>query len=79
MTTAGLELRPAVGYDYSQGFGPEPRSPGRGAGHGYPVATLRAPQGFGSQPGVPVRCAETVRRFYAQHAQFSGRATRSEY
>lgn len=68
----------AVGYDYSQGFGPDTGG-FRSGGYGHPGAYQRPPQRFGSQPGVPVGFAEAVRRFYAQYAQFSGRASRSEY
>lgn len=68
----------AVGYDYSQGFGPDTGG-FRSGGCGHPGAYQRPPQRFGSQPGVPVGFAEAVRRFYAQYAQFSGRASRSEY
>lgn len=44
-------------------------------GYGYQNAPVRA----GSQPGVPVSFGEAIKRFYAKYAQFSGRASRSEY
>lgn len=44
-------------------------------GYGYQNAPVRA----GSQPGVPVGFVDAVKRFYAKYAQFSGRASRSEY
>lgn len=33
----------------------------------------------GSQPGVPVGPVQAIKRFYKKYAQFSGRASRSEY
>lgn len=33
----------------------------------------------GSQPGVPVGPGQAIKRFYKKYAQFSGRASRSEY
>ena len=33
----------------------------------------------GSQPGVPVGPGQAIKRFYTKYAQFSGRASRSEY
>ncbi|MFI7481400.1 DUF805 domain-containing protein [Kocuria sp. M1R5S2] len=66
-----------VGHDYSQGFGPATGTPGRGFGN--PGPYQRAPRPLGSQAGVPVGFAGAVRRFYARYAQFSGRASRSEY
>lgn len=33
----------------------------------------------GAQPGVPVGPGQAVKRFYKKYAQFSGRASRSEY
>ena len=70
----------AVGYDYSQGFGPDLGGADRG-GRGYSRSSAyeRAPQQFGSQPGVPVGPVDAVQRFYAKYTQFSGRASRSEY
>ncbi len=44
-------------------------------GYGYPHAAARN----GSQPGVPAGFGEAIKRMYAQYAQFSGRASRSEY
>lgn len=80
MSTRDPRRTPAstVGYDYSQGFGPDTGVHGR-SGYGHPAPYQRAPHRFGSQPGVPVGFAEAVRRFYAHYAQFSGRASRSEY
>lgn len=80
MSMRGLRRAPssAVGYDYSQGFGPDTGG-SRSGGYGRPGAYQRPLQRFGSQPGTPVGLVEAVRRFYAQYAQFSGRASRSEY
>ena len=71
----------AAGYDYSLGYGPALGGPGRGGGRssGSPGGHQRARRPFGTQAGAPVGFAEAVRRFYAQYAQFSGRASRSEY
>ncbi|MFF0991460.1 DUF805 domain-containing protein [Kocuria nitroreducens] len=63
--------QPQQGYGYQQGYG----QPQAGA-YGYHQQNL---QHRGSQPGVPVGFGEAVKRFYAKYAQFSGRASRSEY
>ncbi|WP_424348473.1 DUF805 domain-containing protein [Kocuria sp. CH-021] len=44
-------------------------------GYGYQNTPVRP----GSQPGVPVGFVDAIKRFYAKYAQFSGRASRSEY
>ncbi|MEX5303935.1 DUF805 domain-containing protein [Kocuria sabuli] len=36
-------------------------------------------QNYGSQPGEHVGFSEAIKRFYSKYAQFSGRASRSEY
>ena len=36
-------------------------------------------QPYGTQPGVPVGFGAAIKRFFAKYAQFSGRASRSEY
>lgn len=82
MSTRSSHRTPSytVGYDYSQGYGPGLDEPGRGAGgYRYPGAYERAPQRFGTQPGMPVGFVDAVHRFYAKYTQFSGRASRSEY
>ena len=82
MSTRSTRKTPAsaVGYDYSEGFGPDLGVASRsGGGYSRPGAYERAPQHFGSQPGVPVGFVDAVRHFYAKYTQFSGRASRSEY
>jgi uncharacterized membrane protein YhaH (DUF805 family) len=61
---------------YQQGYGGQPQG-GYGQPSGY--NNQYAPQPTGTQPGVPVGFVEAIKRFYAKYAQFSGRASRSEY
>lgn len=56
-------------------YGDAPNGGGRHGGHG----NHYSPQRIGSQPGVPVGFTDAIKRFYAKYAQFSGRASRSEY
>lgn len=69
------------GYQQQQGYGPGPQ--GYPQQQGYyqpgPGAYQQHLQRPGSQPGVPVSFGEAVKRFYSKYAQFSGRASRSEY
>lgn len=62
------------GYGYQQQGYPQPgyHQPGP---YGYQQSMQRA----GTQPGVPVGFGEAIKRFFAKYAQFSGRASRSEY
>lgn len=63
------------GYGYQQQPGyPQPgyHQPGP---YGYQQNMQRA----GTQPGVHVGFGEAIKRFFAKYAQFSGRASRSEY
>lgn len=47
-----------------------------GGAFGYDQGGYQHP---GSQPGVPVGPGQAIKRFYKKYAQFSGRASRSEY
>lgn len=47
-----------------------------GGAFGYDQGGYQQP---GSQPGVPVGPGQAIKRFYKKYAQFSGRASRSEY
>ena len=50
--------------------------PPQGGPYGY---HQQAVQRWGSQPGVSVGFGAAIKRFYSKYAQFSGRASRSEY
>jgi uncharacterized membrane protein YhaH (DUF805 family) len=76
--TAGYDQQ--NGYGQLGGYGPQngygqPRGYGPQNGYGQPYNLQRA----GTQPGVPVGFIEAIKRFYAKYAQFSGRASRSEF
>lgn len=61
------------------GYPGQPQYPGP---YGQPQQNYgyqNAPVYAGNQPGVPVSFGEAVKRFYKKYAQFSGRASRSEY
>lgn len=68
----------------SYGIDPQESSPGH-AGASAPSFTPAAygrqpyPYPTGSQPGEPVTFAGAVRNFFRKYAQFSGRASRSEF
>ncbi|MFI7481579.1 DUF805 domain-containing protein [Kocuria sp. M1R5S2] len=68
--------QPQQGYGYQPGYGGQP---GHGAPGSAPYGYQNAQGRAGAQPGVPVGFVEAVKRFYAKYAQFSGRASRSEY
>lgn len=80
----------SVGYGHP-GYGPgnygQPGPQQTGYGHPYGNYGQASQGGYypygtqmvGSQPGVSVGLVEAVKRFYAKYAQFSGRASRSEY
>ena len=70
--------RPQQGYGQLPAYTGSQEADGRaqaGSG-GYHQQNLHHP---GSQPGAPVGFGEAIKRFYAKYAQFSGRASRSEY
>lgn len=78
---SGYSDPPQQGYQQQQGY------PQAGT-HGYqqPGYHQPGPYGYpqnqhqiGTQPGVPVGFGEAIKRFYSKYAQFSGRASRSEY
>lgn len=72
------EARPQHGYGQLPAYTGNQEGHGRaqaGSG-GYHQQYLHH---HGSQPGAPVGFGEAVKRFYSQYAQFSGRASRSEY
>ena len=66
------------------GYGQPPAYHGGHQDYGQPQA---GPYGYhqrnmghyGSQPGVHVGFGEAIKRFYSKYAQFSGRASRSEF
>ncbi|WP_272026932.1 DUF805 domain-containing protein [Kocuria rosea] len=66
-----------------QGYSAAPHGYGHQHQQGYlqsgPYGYLNKPQGTGNQPGVIVGPGEAIMRFYSKYAQFSGRASRSEY
>lgn len=82
----GPEPQPA--YGGRQGYPGGPNGYGYQQQQGYPQSGYHQPgpygyqqsmQRTGTQPGVPVGFGEAIKRFFAKYAQFSGRASRSEY
>ena len=72
------EARPQQGYGQLPAYTGSQEAGGRaqaGSG-GYHQQNLHHD---GSQPGAPVGFGEAIKRFYSKYAQFSGRASRSEY
>lgn len=73
-----LEGRPQQSYGQLPAYNGNQDSyghPEAGAG-GYHQQNLHH---HGSQPGARVGFGESIKRFYSKYAQFSGRASRSEY
>lgn len=68
----------APGYGQTAGGYGAPAYGGPG-GDGGPGPYGGDPRRVGRQPGKPVGFVEAVRRMYSKYAQFSGRASRSEY
>lgn len=66
---------PQQGYQQPGPYGHQQPGYHRPGPYGY----HRYAQQVGTQPGVPVGFGEAITRFYAKYAQFSGRASRSEY
>ena len=74
------------GYPQQQGYQQQTYPQPGPYGHQQPGYHQPGPYGYpqhqrqvGSQPGVPVSFGEAIKRFYSKYAQFSGRASRSEY
>jgi uncharacterized membrane protein YhaH (DUF805 family) len=63
------------GYGYQQQQGYSQSGYHQPGPYGYQQSMQRT----GTQPGVPVGFGEAIKRFFAKYAQFSGRASRSEY
>ena len=82
----GPEQQPAYGGEQSYAGGPNGYGYQQQQGYqqsGYhqpgPYGYQHTMQRAGAQPGVHVGFGEAIKRFFAKYAQFSGRASRSEY